>query len=405
MIKFCNFVEKCYILMLAFFPILIIAERYIPLLGSALTGGVMVAAIVILLIRNKNKTFLIKYAIVGFAYYMSLKYVTDLDLHNSYLTFLIFTMLVYDLCRCKPFVDMLFENFYGMTELIEAQLWICLLINLAMVFVSYGYSTSYTQIWSLNAYQGIYVDPHQLGYRLSAMIVILNALILIKNRPRYIILLVAFEGLVLLSGARVPAVMAMALGLLAIKFMNIKFVSNTTINFRIKEKIIIALISIIFVCSGIFVLSQSSFVKKIQVTLGDEMFDSGRSDLKDADLEYFSIAPRDKQLFGSGTEKTYQIHKEKVYAEIWSHNDFLQILVGMGAITVALYTLGIFKAAITLIKRFNWIYLLNAFGIVFLAWGNGLFIHPRFVCVIPLLIATIDAFEKRGKQECYVQEV
>lgn len=385
--------EKCLISIFTFFPILIILERYIPFLSTILTGLVLISSLFIML-SKQNKIFIIKYTLVLFCYWYNLRYVTDVDLHRSYLIFLIYTMLIFDLCKNKDYIKNVFKAFYGKCELIEAQLWICMIINVITVFISYGYSDSYSQVWSLNAYKGIYVDPHQLGYRLCAMIILLNILILIKNRPRYIFLLVGFEILILLSGARVPTVMALILGLLSIKFMDIKIINKNKIILRYSHKIGIVAICICILIGIIGVLSQTSFIKKMQVTLAAQDFDSGRSDLKEIDLAYFKSADKDKQLFGSGTEKTYKLHKEKAYAEIWSHNDFLQILVGMGIVSLIIYAVSIISICIIFFFKKNIIYYLVGLSILFLAWSNGLFIHPRFVCMIPLLMATINTFEE-----------
>lgn len=386
-------VEKCLLGIFTFFPILIIIERYIPFLSTLLTGLVVIFSLFIIL-SKRNKIFIIKYILVFFCYWYNLRYVTDVQLHRSYLIFLIYTMLIFDLCRNKDYIDNVIKGFYGKCELIEAQLWICMIINIITVFISYGYSNDYSQVWSLNAYKGIYTDPHQLGYRLCAMIILLNILILIKNCPRYVFLLVGFEILILLSGARVPTVMALILGLLSIRLMDIKFINRNKIMLSYNNKVGIVAICICVFVGMVGAFSQTSFVKKMQVTFEAQDFDSGRSDLKDIDLEYFKVAEKDKQLFGSGTEKTYKLHKEKAYAEIWSHNDFLQILVGMGLISLIIYAISIVRVCLIFFVKKKIIYYLTGLSILFLAWANGLFIHPRFVCMIPLLIAIINTFEE-----------
>lgn len=386
-------VERCLIIIFTFFPTLIILERYVPYLSTLLTGLVVVCGLTIIIASSK-KFALIKYVVIFLCYNYSLKYVTDIGLHKSNLILFVFTMIVYDLCRNRQYISTLISNLYDKCELIEIQLWICLIINILFIFIPYGYSNSYSQMWSLNAYQGIYIDPHQLGYRLCAMIVLLNIIILLKNKSRYVFLLIGFEALILISGARVPMVMAFALGLLSIKLMDIKIVNRSSVTFSRMQKIIILVISVSMFAGALIAVSQTSFVKKMQVTLEAKSFDSGRSNLIDIDIEYYKNTNLDMQLFGSGTEKTYKLHKEKAYAEIWSHNDFLQILVGSGLITLVIYTISIIKVLFVFLKKNHWIYWIIGLSMVFLAWGNGLYIHPRFVCVIPLIIATIDDFEK-----------
>lgn len=385
--------EKCLIIIFTFFPMFIILERYVPYLSTLLTGLVTVSGVIITMTSSK-RTSLLKYIVIVLCYGYSLRYVTDVELHRSNLILLISAMVVYDLCKNKQYIYSLTSNFYEKCGLIELQLWICLAINTLLIFIPYGYSDSFSQLWSLKAYQGVYVDPHQLGYRLCAMIVLLNVIILLKNKSRYVFLLIGFEFLILISGARVPAVMAVALGLLAIRLMDIRYVNRSSSVFTRVQKLAIVIISVGAVIAVLVAVSQTSFVKKMQVTLDAKDFDSGRSSLIDIDMEYYKQADLDMQLFGSGTEKTYKLHKEKVYADIWSHNDFIQTLVGLGLITLIIYTISIMKVLFVFLKTRNWIYwFVGVCIVVLLAWGNGLYIHPRFVCMIPLIIATIKAFE------------
>lgn len=384
--------QKYIMLIWSCYPTLIIIERYVPILGTLISGTFLLAVIGVIFFYGKKRVF-IKYGILLYCYYFSKQFYVSSELHREIFIGLITTVAVFDLCRIKVFYEEILLEFREKSTLIEGQLWITLGINIIMIFIPFGYSNVYSDVWSLNAFQGIYVDPHQLAYKITAMIIILLPLILIYNKIRYVILLIGFLGLMVLSGARVPTAFGLIIILYAIKIMDIHFVSKRQIAFGYKEKVSIICMALLMCVAVFFTASHTSFVEKMQVTIKQNDFDSGRAGLVKIDKEYFDTAPRDKQLFGSGTEKTYELHREKAYANIWSHNDFMQLLVGNGLITCIIYSLSMFQMILLVMKKKKIIYILTALGIIFLAWMNGLLIYSRFVYVLPVFVAVQNAWE------------
>lgn len=383
--------EKYIIMIWIWYPILIMAERYISFIGTALTGTVLLAMLGIIVLKGKKRK-LIKYLFLFYCYDYGKQFYIGSEVHRSIFIGLLVTVVVFDLCTIEDIKDSIFVCIDKNRNLLEGNLWINLIINSLMIFVPYGYSSVYSDIWSLNAFQGIYVDPHQLAYKTAALMILLLPLILMYHQPRYCLLLIGFTGIMVLSGARVPTAFGIVILCYGIKVMNIHFVNRKNISFRIGEKVIIIMM-IWGVCMGsFFLLSNTSFVEKMRVTLSENDFDSGRAGLVQIDKEYFDSAPKDKQLLGSGTEKTYELHREKAYAYIWSHNDFMQLLVGNGLITCIIYAWSMLEAIFIIVRK-KILDILMGIGIFFLAWMNGLLIYPRLVCVLPVLIAVQNVWE------------
>ena len=96
-----------------------------------------------------------------------------------------------------------------------------------------------------------------------------------------------------------------------------------------------------------------------------------------------------------GTENVLEYHGSFKYSSpIWSHNDFLQILCGMGLLMFLCYVWQWIKLLVN-VKKESFMSVLFVAILILVAFYNGLYIHTRLVFVIPLLLI----FVKIRKQE------
>ena len=376
--------------LIIFYPFLISIGKFVPLVDTILTL-MMLLILGIDCIMNKKIYF--KYIIIFVIFIVSAQMDYNIDRHISHITVLLIFFMAID-----SYINGLYKKIYKYIEkynkFLLLQIFIILILNLVFMFTSLGYSYNYSSDWGVNAFHGIYIDPHQAAYHLCALLVII---LLIsknnkKNRMLQYILVFGIEYCILETGARVPTVLGLAIGLIFLIYNRIRITGYS----EVANKFFSYLPLIIF---GIFTLYfciyHTSFGTKIINTSKSNSFDNGRSGLREVDINTFKNSDTFHKLFGNGTYNTIKSHETEYSGPIWSHNDLFQILCGMGLIMAIIYCIQWIKVLIVMLKKKKFLGIFVILVCFAVAFYNGLYIHPRFVFAMPLLfLYFLDEEEK-----------
>lgn len=363
-----------------FYPFLISLGRFIPIIETLLTLTMLIV-LGINCIMNWRVYF--KYIVIFVLFIISSQMDTNTENHISHILVLLIFFMAIDCYKNGLFEDV-YEYIKKNNNLILMQIVIIIILNFIFMFTSLGYSNNYSSDWGFNAFQGIYTDPHQAAYHLCALLVIILLVSKNNKKTRLIQYLLVFgiEYCILETGARVPTVLGLAIGLIFLIYNRIKIVGYT----EIANKFFSYLPLIVFGLFALyFCIYHTSFGAKILNASEGVSFDNGRSNLRNMDINYFESSDTFHKLFGHGTDNTIKSHATKYSEPIWSHNDVFQILCGMGLIMAIIYCMQWIKLLIDMLKMkkiFGIFIVLVCFAVAFY---NGLYIHSRFVFVMPLL--------------------
>lgn len=358
-----------------FLPIWFNIGRFIPIVETLLTF----LSIFLLMCEQipKRKTF-IKYVMITIIFVISGFMYPSVTKHFNHIKALIIMFLAMDASDSELYTRAC-THMQIYKNLISKQLVFVLLVNLVFAFFSTGYSEKYTNIWSIKAYRGIYTDPHQAAYHFCVLLIILLWVAHYDFHRYHYLVLLGFEYCTIITGARVPTILALFLGFVFVLDHRPNFSGN-----RLARKILSILLgaSLGLIITYI-IMNYTAFGMKMLNSILSQNIDSGRENLRILDKALFNRANLKNKLFGHGTDAIFDYHG--LYGSyIWSHNDFTQILCGMGVILLGIYC-------------FNWMKLLiRALGesiisvmvivlLILVAFYNGLYIHPRLVFVLPLL--------------------
>ncbi|WP_027216953.1 O-antigen ligase family protein [Butyrivibrio fibrisolvens] len=373
--------NKIVFYLMVFYPIWISVGRFIPFVETILT--LLIGCVLAVQQLPKKKTF-IKYALIAVLLIISYYMYPVTDKHIEHAKMIIIFFMSIDAINSGLYLRSIRKIFkYRNTILVQI---VCiLLINILFAFGDYGYSADYEKIWHIKAFQGIYSDPHQCAYHICVLIIFMMWISQIKYSKYHLFIILGLEYCVLITGARVPSFAAIVLG--AIYFID-NFVKTKKNDVDQKSQYMIKLLITImlFIIAAILIMNFTAFGKKMLVSIENGNFDNGRSSLRTTDLEFFSTSTVFHKIFGSGTDAVRAYHASLKYGqEIWSHNDFLQIICGMGIIMLVLYCWSWIKLLIHS-KKISINACVIVITMIMVSFMNGLYIHSRLVFVIPLLV-------------------
>ena len=376
-------VEKNFVWLLALYPILMVLERFIPGIGGLSTLFTIIFLIFMLMKKGKNKV--IKYIIIFAVLVVGTIKSQNLQIHFEHLAYLCLFLFILDFSTDRTLIGLV--NKYISEDKYKKILYYLILFififNILCIFTQFGYSKTYSEAWGIKAYRGIFADPHQAAYRMSGILLICLFFTKFEEyKKKTLIISLGYLALVLMTGARVPTLLSIVIEFLIIRKQKIKFIVNKLSSGEKIASIImlVAIISIIFI--GIIgILKTSNFGQKIILSIESGGFDNGRENLEKVDVEYFKSFNIKDKLFGIGNEKTNELHIKIFNNNIWTHNDYTQILIGEGCIILIIYLFNVIKLrkieCNTLFQKYLFI-----FTLLFVAWKNGLYIHPRFTIAV-----------------------
>lgn len=370
--------------MVIFLPLLFSIGRFIPIMETLITFFILVILIIDQCALKKN---ILKYFIIVLLFIISGLMGTQYQMHIDHIKPMIIIFLSLDACNGRLYNNIIkyIEKYYNF---IEIELVVVLLLNIFFSILDIGYSVKYGEAWGMKAFCGIYSDPHQCAYHICVMLVTLLWLGKIRFKSFYYWILVGFEYCTLITGARAPTFLAIILGLI---FVVDHFVKPTTISDISQKAIRYAFILVGVIIVMYIVMKYTSFGYKMASNFMAQKFDNGRGVLRERDWELFLGSNVINKIFGNGTDAVIAYHGSFLYsAAIWSHNDFTQILVGMGASTFLIYVAYWFKRLKIALKK-SFLYTVVVCSLIFVAYINGLYIHTRLTFVLPLLFMYMES--------------
>lgn len=397
---------KIYSYLLMLLPILLILESYIKLIGTLLTGFfIIIPILIIFLVKDNFYKNLIWYFVLTILFFISTKNNEGMtENHSSHLKSILLLFANIDLYKIPRVKECLKETFLKNIRIIECAIILVIALNMIYIFLGRGYSNLYSQSWGVRAYCGIFSDPHQCAYKCSAILTFSLYLIFIKskNKTRIFIESLVLFFFILLTGARIPTVLAIFLEILIFyeKFINVKVnikgvVTKDALIFGVALLIIV--IGIVIMC--IPLVKETSFYQKFINAINSGDFDNGRGRLRNVDWNYFVQSNWKLKFFGNGADKTIKIHEEYLNTSIWTHNDITQLLISFGIIVTGYYFIKMFSVIIKIDNKFlqcmNYMWLIV---LLIVAYENGLYIHPRFVVTINIISMIFEEYQNKNKK-------
>ena len=395
-----SLLRRAYFLLLISLPVLTVAERYIPFLG-ALSSAAFVIVSPLTLVSNKRKiAILVEYAVAGALLLLNWKSIGDLDYHLDIEKCTFVLISVSNQCADGEYKRELLFFIRKHMRYIETQLILVVLVNLAVIPFSYGYSNKYSAMWDISAFQGIYIDPHQAAYRLFISAVLLftisvgrKQLGLFSNQSRtvYFLLTLAILLLVVRTGARVALVLVPILFVLTMRNLlpRVKLESGGA---SVSVSIALGVFLLLSAAVLIFAFFNSSVGSKTIAAFSGKNFDNGRGIIRTISLATYASWDAWKKVFGGGHDIVHQLTLSRMYFSLWAHNDYLQMLMGAGLLGLCQYLVD----TVRMLRQFfraRWIGAAVFAALVFTAWFNGLMLHVLFVSTLPVLCGALEAFD------------
>lgn len=384
-----------YAYMLLISPILITLDRFIGIAGTLLTGVPFILGLILMIQQKKY----IKYTTVFLLFLLNIMINKDISNAFEFLKPIIIFMVSMDLCKDKQFLNYLRTIFKKSYKFLVIMLGIIAITNVAMIFFEVGYSASNTEVWGINAYMGMYSSSHQAAYRISLLIsyTIFTLTLSKKNNLFVFLILVTLIFLLLKTGARTPTILGLFIVFSYIYNNRKKFLTPWMNIYKQNKKLSIIAIILIFIISGVFIYNSAFFQKMIN--RNGLAFDSGRSVIWKADIEYFKESPLINKFFGNSLEKIYEINEDAIVARIWCHNDIIQILLHFGMFFVVIFIKEFYDFYKILGKNNKLLIGLLLIVLLFVSFYNGLFFFPRFTIALPILYLIVGNKEKTKEKE------
>lgn len=362
-----------------FLPTIFSVGRFLPLVETLLTAMFFVMLIISQAFKKRN---LIKYLVIAGLLFLSSS-IGGFHYENlEHIKPLILFFLAFDAVDSELYQRCVY-HFKKYRKVIEIQLFLVIFINTLLSFSpSLGYSQEYSDKWSLSAFRGLYADPHQCAYHLCALLIVLMWLGRIEFRQIQYVVLALTEYCILTTGARAPSLLGLFLGIV---FIIDHFIVPSSVK-DARNKLIKSLLIIGgMVLSGYVIMKFTSTGYKITSSFLAGNFDNGRSNLINRDVSLFKQSGIVNKLFGYGVDNVIKYHGSFKYSkEIWSHNDFMQILTGMGLLMLIVYVLYWCKRIKVAVKE-TVLSVILVIILIIVSYINGLYLHTRLVFLLPLL--------------------
>ncbi len=373
-------------------PILFSIGRFIPFVETLLTALFFVMLIISQAFRKRN---LIKYVIIAVLFVVSTMIGHAGSEQIEHIKPLVIFFLSFDAINSELFQRSVY-HIKKYRKIIEIELFFVIAVNTIFSFLpSLGYSQEYSDKWSLSAFRGVYADPHQCAYHICALLIILLWLGRIEFKKTHYWILALSEYCIMITGARAPSILGLFLGII---FVIDHFVAPTSTK-DMRNKVIKVCLTICGIVGvGFLVFKFTSMGYKITNSFLAGNFDNGRAKLIERDISLFKQSDIIHKLFGYGVDNVIKYHGSFKYSrQIWSHNDFLQILTGMGLLMLIVYVLYWCKR-ILVAKRESVLSIVLVVILVFIAYINGLYLHTRLVFLLPLLFMYFSNRRRKNKR-------
>lgn len=244
--------------------------------------------------------------------------------------------------------------------------------SIIMVFYFYLYifKIGYTYIWEGYYFQALFDFPHQNAYFLTLLQVIFTILFNLFQDKKYkcISIIFIFSTFImnLATGARIASVIAAV-------FLFILLWKICRKNYLLDLFIVLVLIGTIILnfIHPYIDINNWSIIEKITTSskVNSSLLDNRTYFWNDLISQYIDIYSFKEKIFGNGFGYSMVVNYFNGVGPLWSHNDFLEVVLGGGIITLIFYIYLFIRAFIA-----NKSYLLLGLMFAF-AFFNGLFAY------------------------------
>ncbi|GAB6168212.1 hypothetical protein JCM1393_06720 [Clostridium carnis] len=270
----------------------------------------------------------------------------------------------------------------------------CLIILLIFLF-SFLSGTGWIYLWEGKQFIGVISFPHDACYFFAGMQgYFIFFYFTLKKTSNKVICFAAntiFFIFALLTNARTPFIVSAFLFLYFI--YKVTYKKYMIIYFIITIPIGLLLIAILFNKIKIEFIYNLPIINKFFVTMSRGDITSSRDIMWENILYIYDMSfTTFNKFIGKGTFFTQSINKVLTGNLLWAHNDFLEILVGIGYYGMALYILAI-TFMIKKVKNIFW-------GIVLIlaAFFNGVFVYRKIIVFIPIIVYVLTFQSNENKK-------
>ncbi|MBE5881054.1 MAG: hypothetical protein E7289_01900 [Lachnospiraceae bacterium] len=376
------------IILTTFFAVSTITQRVFPFSVNRIVGIVLLMCLVADMVFHANRKKIVWWMLVAVLFGVSVLVSEDLKYNlESYIYWMTTLFLLHKLTRASA-SEMLLEAFAKNRFIVKLLLWLYTACNTLFLFIPECYE-SYWGWGGRGYFQGYASTPHTLASA-SCLFITLACLYLLLQGLDVVVLIGLLVSLlsVFQSGARVFLISAVCIVLVAsyILFRNIQY-------------------RLAFWCVGgaafVVMFLKSGMMDKFTAVISNKTtdvlaaFTNARSTIWAIDLREFGKASLIQKIIGHGFDYVPKINQMYYGDPIWAHNDFVQLLLSVGVLGLAIYLLSIadvvakMKCSSFFVKFFFVIYIMLP------AFMNGLYIYQHLVYSVFYLWLIAGLYSRR----------
>lgn len=274
--------------------------------------------------------------------------------------------------------------FFDRRKTIKMMINFLIILNIIYFISPYGWDF----IWDGMQFKSIYKFPHDACYMFITLQVYCILLYNINKKTYYIFGVMIFCIFALFTNSRTPFFMS--------AFISFYFLYKKSTN---KVELIY-----IFIFCIILFLSFNYYFNFIDINnipiinkfiRGKEIgnITSSRNIIWDNVFGYYKEDTTIvSKLFGSGFGSSRVINEYYMHESLWSHNDFLEILVSGGIVQLLYYIINFNKV---LFKSNSLLFMIIVYLIAFY---NGFYVYHQIIFTIPLLILAINITRRKDEE-------
>lgn len=201
--------------------------------------------------------------------------------------------------------------------------------------------------WDGTYFAGTYDNPHSFTYSMILLIVVNTYLYNLSRKKHIYILQIVPMVTFLYTGARTPAIC----GTLILILINSKKIFQLK---RLYKKILLVVVVgliIIVIKTHVEIFGNIPIIQKFLMTEEGGNILSGRDVFWNGLITYLLNSSWKKTLLGSGILYSMYINYCNVGNSIWSHNDFIDIIISFGILGLMVYVGCLIKYFYSLVYR------------------------------------------------------
>lgn len=234
--------------------------------------------------------------------------------------------------------EKLLSEFMLHRQINTAAIYFCVALTVFALITKSGYQYS----WGSAAY---YVGFSSLTHTAASSLCLVGALILLMYCREKFSWKIMFFLLILCYGIFETGARTYIISALVIVYL---YISNSKGSRKIKAFIYAVALALMVV-----VLSRSNIIDKFKFTSNIDQYNrldkltqqtSGRATFWIIDLKGFLDNSLFAKIFGHGHGYTYYLNERYYHLKVWAHNDFIQVLVGGGLLTLYIYLSSLIKS-------------------------------------------------------------